>query len=624
MTLVGHCCHCKEPVETWIASVTNFDPSITDTAYWRLNRKRLQWGHKQDRFFNPWSYIGHQSYPRIWCDTAKYMAEHVGYGFSWNYYGWSQENQNDPLELTPPVRFTTRLVKPLDFNGVGFGKGQQTGINGLTTQAFKHNTFSFLTVHYGRPVYSRTESWHNHNPASGGINWVEYSFYGSQFYGRPGGSRYRDNVQLAGVTPREASWGAQLKAATVQHCGYKEAIPGDFLVGVLPLNHWTRPKGIKKIRIWTEATSDFYYGDVTPPGEEYWALQTTDWGSIEENPSITDWDNWHELMNWPSMTVSPWPGRERVSAINWGFGRYGRRLSGIHQADTKQPGSGARLFKYRVYLGDVEITAEPDLSKQAWTSTMYGVPRELEIAIPEDYEYTGTEQIDVDVYFRQDRNRSTGSRWPYPKGEAGMHWGHNGLGNRYWPRIECVYDVEHDITEWNRDDFAVSIPSELWVGESAKATEGVVLPLSGRLAIRYETEFPGHPAFPVIDVGATPPHTLQIVTGFFPAGNDHVETQQTIDENDVLAGTHYTQYMQHAGYRHVRGDPWHAFGPVGHWRQETMQFEEHMITAPKLGNGSGGGLSDTIHGKHLQSADQFVPIPRVQTPRRITVEPLEN
>ena len=208
----------EETPETWITSTPFFDPM--GDGFWKAMYKRLD---HTDHFYATSNYAS--VVPYISENGARSAAEHVGYGWEWRYNGYRSTTRTG-TDYQPPVRFTTEIT-----NGITEGHTQTWARPNL------NNPLTWLMLHYGRPVIPRgSEVYKDSYTGIGGSQGINrehhYDLNQSQTW-----------LELR-QTVRESMWVSQLKSAAEQICGYPDAVPGDFLIGMLPADHWSGPKGI--------------------------------------------------------------------------------------------------------------------------------------------------------------------------------------------------------------------------------------------------------------------------------------------------------------------------------------------------------------------------------------------
>ena len=225
--------------DVWIASIPFVDPQGDDNWYACQKthgaRFREYWHENRYDQSHPSGGGGHLNW-----DPVRHGANHIGYGFEWRYQGFHSTNvSEDPYQ--PPIKFTTKITDTQfaqsNVNAFSYVRGQHADSDNAGTQI---NPLTHLMIHYGRPVISRDaefdDVWFGPFPK---VDPHQYEMltYGSVMFSNSLSSSM------------ESVWSNQVQAAAVEICGYPEAVPGDFLVGMLPANHWTKPKGIKKIGI---------------------------------------------------------------------------------------------------------------------------------------------------------------------------------------------------------------------------------------------------------------------------------------------------------------------------------------------------------------------------------------
>jgi len=502
----------------------------------------------------------------------------MGYGFEWRYQGYHPSY--DTLETYQPfVKFTTKITNT-EFTRPDRHYGIAT-----TDSGSELNPLTELMIHYGRPVITKASEFDDLFP--GPIPVVtphHYEQYTFPFHNIGPGMR----------SHTESIWSAQVKAAALQVCGYPEAVPGDFLIGLLPKDHWTKPKGIKKIGIRLGLDVNGYYRHQTI-NKQLFSVDA-DYPSIGDTPPNAA-APWYRAYSWPKFHNTTHGSRNL--AQEWFRNNFTRGGNVTRQNES----SFFVKFKYRVFLGEMEITAKP-LAEQPWSVNEWGPSsrKELNVAIPPDWTYDKVD-LSVELYFENNSARHNSAN---PTGEYyALCFGQNGLGQWIWPGIDVLYDLTHD----------VKTPQNVTVAGLTGLTEGRVLPLSGRLALRDQVEFSGRDAVYLNDsfgepYRATfpgPDHSADVLTGYFPSGNNHLPEDLTVADN-----------MDTGFYRHQVGPPCSHMNRTvvstvqtfGHWKGVQQVFDERLAVTEPAPNGKGGAL-----------ADNFVPFQPGLPSQQVTVTP---
>ena len=262
--------------------------------------------------------------------------------------------------------------------------------------------------------------------------------------------------------------------------------------------------------------------------------------------------------------------------------------------------SGGRVkFKYKVFLGGEEITTQ-SLDEQPWIVNLWNGERsELDVTIPPGWVYEQTD-IAVELYFWEDLERSGYSGFQY----SSICFGQNGFGDFVWPGIDIVYDLTREITEPN--NVTISEDGFNW-------TEGRILPLSGRLALREQEAWQGRTEGTYTI--ATSDYSADMVTGFFPAGSNHLAVQLPITENRTNTLQHNVQCS------HLPTAIDSYVDPFGHWSENNQVFVERLRPSYDLAENPTGALTDG--SETLQTADNFIPLWPGVEPRTLIVTPDE-
>jgi len=596
MIMIGHCCHCAGTDDVWIASIPFVDPQGDDNWYACQKNHgadfREYWHENRYDQSHPTGGGGHLNW-----DPVRHGANHIGYGFEWRYQGFHSTNvSEDPYQ--PPIKVTTKITDTqfAQSNVNAFGYAHDRDNAGTQINPLTH-----LMIHYGRPVISRDAEFDDH--WFGPFPKVDPHQYEMLTYPS---SMFNDSL----TSSMESVWSDQVQAAAVEICGYPEAVPGDFLVGMLPANHWTKPKGIKKIGIRLGLSDNGYYNHRTIDTSLFAIGADYHVGNPGENPL-----HW-TIYNYPyystydsSPLVKTWFRNTFMRNYNVGTPMY--------------DSIGVR-YKYRVYLGDLEITAKP-LEEQQWLHPRWQPAggdlamhrQELDISIPDDWEYQKVD-LSVQLFFENNtaRNNSPTASTEY----FAMCFGQNGLGDWIWPGIDVVYDLTHDVRKTHN----------VTVQGLPGLTEGRILPLSGRLAAREKREVTGREAHYytsaisdelVRGTFSGPDHSVDIVTGFFPSGNNHLAEDLLITDN--VDRSH--DPTRHRPFVHSTHDAKKKGPPCVHMSRAVpplMQTFGHWTGVPTEDDDwTSQVFVERLRNTNVDVADNFVPLESGVSSREIIVTP---
>lgn len=495
----------------------------------------------------------------------------LGYGFEWHMktrgdrvVNWLW--QEHPGTETSPVTLSTAMNEP-DLRSpethVGGYRPRHEVIAAVTP-------LSFLLYRYGRPVYRKSRQYEFTNAfvAEGFSNalppWHNYAGADSEEH-----------------THWHGAWYSELQAFAELVCGYDGASPGDFLVGMLPADHWTRPTGIRRIGVRLGLSQDGYFE-----------------GQLDRNDFGQEWDDldgepdprWRSLYGraYSSTDVDRKNYRNAIA----GKFRYGPELSEFGRY-SQTP------WKYQVFLGGVDITTQA-VADQGWQSGGHWNERHiLDVTIPKEWEYTA-EKIEVVLHFRlAEEVQEAGPITGY----ASFCVGQTGCGGWSFMAI----DIEYDLT------YPLDTPQYVAVDGLEGFTEGRLLPLSGRLALRDPVAFPAREATELL--AAEPAWFGEFVTGYFPGGSNHFSEFQYRDHmrehrwyegnvGDNLAGLS-ERYA--SGYSDEFTVP-----SAGHWTGERQVFRKLLMEH---------GIDER---DNASLADSFFPFdPEFKSFPDIVVEPLE-
>jgi len=411
---------------------------------------------------------------------------------------------------------------------------------------------SFLLYRYGRPVYRKSRQYEfAHTFHSDGVSnllphWHEYH-----------------NDDAYHHTFEHGAWYSQVQTFAELVCGYPGASPGDWLVGMLPANHWTRPTGIRQIGIRLGLSQDGYF-----EGQ----LDRDDFGQEWDEPNGDPDPRWRSLY-----------GRA-YSATDRDRKYYRAGIAG--QFRNGPPANEAGRYnqtpwKYQVFLGGVDITTQ-SVEDQGWQSGGHWNDRHiLDVTIPPAWEYAA-EEINVVLHFKLAAEEDEDAA--QYRNRAAFCVGQTGAGGWSFMTI----DVEYDLT------FPIDTPQLVTVEGLDGVTEGRLLPLSGRLALRDPVQFAAKSAGTY--AVAEPAWSGEFVTGYFPAGADHMPAYQYGDHTrsqrwyeanyqDNVAGLLESYF---AGYSEPFTVP-----SAGHWTGEEQVFRK-LLMEHGVDDQGGGSLADSF------------------------------